>query len=624
MARLSESPANGASGGGSQPANKHQITLKNGALGGFLSSPAKPSGSQSPHANKRLKSLTSPRSDASRSLSPVPRLPGQAALSSPVRKAFGEVAPAGAPGADEMDTSEDRGTPADVVISAPAAETPVESTPTPTAATADMATSDAEKSAAATPEPVVPRPVGGVVSSVSKKLTNVFNNFTGARNGTASVTTTFEQTIVSRKRSREPEAEETPAPLEETPAPAEKETPKEKEPAEKEIAKEAEPVEKDTAEKTEVAEKQTTEEPEPADVTMGANDTNIELGNQLEEDVAAERAKSPVKESLPPAPRPTSAAGEISVTTDADNADTIQAAETTKPAPKAAPKTAPKAAAKATPKVTLKSAPKITLKAKAAPKTAPKPAPEPAAEDEDETMVDDPEKGLFVLDTIIGHRKDPKDKTLFQMHVRWKHDEPSWEPESNIQEDAEEALFEYWDSVKGGRLGAMADKDLWHVLRVEKHKQKPTGKVELYVAWTGSPDRSWEPEENVTQFARELVEDYWASKGGRDKVIKPIAAPAKRGRGRPRKESVVEDAPKAIAKAAPKAKAKEVKEAEEPAPKKPRAGRKKVPEEAETPVEAKEAATKSAEPEKASEQTETDGEPPKKRGRGRPKKTPVS
>lgn len=225
--------------------------------------------------------------------------------------------------------------------------------------------------------------------------------------------------------------------------------------------------------------------------------------------------------------------------------------------------------------------------------------------------MDDPKSGIFVLDKITGHRRDPLDKTLFQMQISWKHDESTWEPEQNIQEDAEEALFEYWDSVKGGRLGAMADKDLWHVLRVEKHKQKPNGTIHLLVYWIGSPDRSWEPESQVEQYARHHVENYWKSKGGRDKHIKAIAVPVKRGRGRPRKDTLseVEDAPKGTVE------------------KKARPGRKQKRDEFEESQADKAAdeviASKTAEL-AATEQTDTDGEPPKKRGRGRPRKNPVS
>ncbi|KAK2728884.1 putative chromo domain-containing protein [Colletotrichum kahawae] len=166
---------------------------------------------------------------------------------------------------------------------------------------------------------------------------------------------------------------------------------------------------------------------------------------------------------------------------------------------------------------------------------------QPADTAEAEDDVDEPEHGIFILECIINHRPDPDDPTLLQMRVCWTHDKPTWEPESSIQEDAGEALFAYWDTVEGGRAGAMADKNLWHVLKVEKHKQEASGTVKLRVVWVRSLKLTWEPEEKVIQCAPELVDDYWTTKGGRQKHIKAIDIPVKRRRRRSRKTTAVED-----------------------------------------------------------------------------------
>ncbi|KAF6815369.1 putative chromo domain-containing protein [Colletotrichum musicola] len=152
-------------------------------------------------------------------------------------------------------------------------------------------------------------------------------------------------------------------------------------------------------------------------------------------------------------------------------------------------------------------------------------AAQPADNSEAADDVDDPEHGIFVFGSLIGHRHDPDNQTLFQIRVYWTHDAPTWEPESNIQEDAEEALFAYWDAVEGGRIGAMADKNLWHALKVEKHKQEANGSVKLCVSWVGSPERSWEPEGQVLQYARQHVDDYWTANSGRPKNIKHTVVP---------------------------------------------------------------------------------------------------
>ncbi|KAK2053897.1 hypothetical protein LY76DRAFT_253625 [Colletotrichum caudatum] len=541
MARMTESPA---PPNGTQPVKKVQTTLMHSAHN-FLSSSAKPSSSQSPHQTKRVVNLGAtgtPRSDASRSHSPPSQRPSPHLPVSPSsRQTLSDSATGDLAGADGSGVAANTAT---VAATAPAE--PADAATAPAPAADKEVTPDAE-AAASTPEPTAQRPGSNVLSSVRKTLHSAVNSFNLQRAGTTTtVTSTFEQTVVSRKRSRDPEADATPAPADE-------------------------------------------ETEDNIDAANG-NDTTIQLGNQLEAEVEAEdiRAKSPVKDDVPgktqsglrapkfdgsPGTAPTPAAddAEINVATAADKAeDTVEAA--------AAPRDAVPAAVD--------------------------------DDDDDDVEMDDPSVGVFVLDKIIGHRPDPRDKTLFQMQVSWKHGDPTWEPEQAIQEDAEEALFAYWDGVKGGRLSAMADKNLWHVLRIEKHKQKPSGAVHFLVYWVGSPDRSWEPESQVEVYARQHVENYWRSKGGRENNVKGFAAQVRRGRGRPRtsaaaaSEPVTEDE-----EAAPKEAFKEAKPRGRP-------GRKQKRDGEEEEGEAEKTADAVA--------PEVDGEPPKKRGRGRPRKNSVS
>ncbi|KDN60002.1 hypothetical protein CSUB01_08013 [Colletotrichum sublineola] len=118
---------------------------------------------------------------------------------------------------------------------------------------------------------------------------------------------------------------------------------------------------------------------------------------------------------------------------------------------------------------------------------------------------------------IIGHRHKTEDKTLFELRVQWKDgDLMTWEPESFIQEHAEDTLFKYWDAVEGGRLGAMFDKTLWHPLKIKAHRQTNYGAVRLEVEWVGSRQTTWESEEHMESFAPEHLKEYWKSKGGRN------------------------------------------------------------------------------------------------------------
>ncbi|WQF76580.1 Putative chromo/chromo shadow domain, Chromo-like domain superfamily, AT hook, DNA-binding protein [Colletotrichum destructivum] len=528
MAHFDESTA---PSNGTQPAKLSQATLKNSSLN-FLSSTSKPPGSQLPQPSRRVKTLAAigaARPDASRSHSPPSQLLSPHNPESPSRgKALSDTA------GEDLNVV-DRGTPADTISAAPTAvmEVPVESAE-PSASTAPARATPEVEAPSSTRESSVPRSGSGVLSSVRKTFNSAVHNLTAQRTGTTTVTTTIEQTVISRKLSKEPESDKTPSP------------------DDKEVENNI-----DAANATD------------------PNDTLVQVGNQLETEVAEEeiRATSPVKKAAQVA-SPAADDNEINVATanaaeDADNANAADNAD--------------------------------TVKAAAPTQDA---TPDTGADEDEDEEVDDPKKGIFVLEKIIGHRRDPKDKTLFQMQVSWKNDEPTWEPEQNIQEDAEEALFEYWDSVEGGRLGAMADKNLWHVLRVEKHKKKPSGAIHLLICWVGTPDRSWEPESQVKVYAHQHLEDYWKAQGGREKHIKASVVPAKRGRGRPRKNPLptAEDKPVGRPGRKPKRDAAEAGLVEE-------AG---VVEEAVAPEN------------KAEKAQNIDEEPPKKRGRGRPRKNPVS
>ncbi|KAM0270875.1 hypothetical protein ACHAQH_009276 [Verticillium albo-atrum] len=145
----------------------------------------------------------------------------------------------------------------------------------------------------------------------------------------------------------------------------------------------------------------------------------------------------------------------------------------------------------------------------------------------------------FEIDKIVDHRHNADDPTLLDVRVSWESDDAAgdftWEPESNMQEDAPAVLFRYWRTVKGGRSSVLEDPDMWHVLRIEKHQVvQGTDEVVLHVAWIGSAQRSWELEEAVAGYAKEHLDEYWAKLGGREFVLSTAApATALKRRGRP-------------------------------------------------------------------------------------------
>jgi hypothetical protein len=166
--------------------------------------------------------------------------------------------------------------------------------------------------------------------------------------------------------------------------------------------------------------------------------------------------------------------------------------------------------------------------------------------------------GELEIDKILSCRRNLADPTLLDLQVSWKTNDPAgditWEPESNIQEDAPKALFQYWRTIKGGRSLALKDHDMWHVHRIEKHQVvQGTNKVRLHVYWVGSAQRSWEPEEAVAGYAEEHLEEYFARLGGRESVLRTVApATAPKRRGQPPKPAAAKTgaAKRGITKAA--------------------------------------------------------------------------
>ncbi|KAM0604230.1 hypothetical protein ACHAP1_005928 [Verticillium nonalfalfae] len=200
-------------------------------------------------------------------------------------------------------------------------------------------------------------------------------------------------------------------------------------------------------------------------------------------------------------------------------------------------------------------------------------APEPAASDDTSKAETEANNGetlqpmtkdgaeVFEMKDIVEHRQATDDETLFEVRVKWDTEDPqeqfSWEPEANVQEDAPAALWKYWRSVKGGRAAAMADPDMWHVLHVAGHKVQPDGSVLLHVAWIGSAQKSWEPEDAVRGYGAEHLDEYWAMQGGRATVLKgaKTKAGAQTKGAKPKAGAKKAPAKKAAAKATAKAKA---------------------------------------------------------------------
>ncbi|KAK8879020.1 hypothetical protein PGQ11_000314 [Apiospora arundinis] len=145
------------------------------------------------------------------------------------------------------------------------------------------------------------------------------------------------------------------------------------------------------------------------------------------------------------------------------------------------------------------------------------------------------EDGETEIDKLLKHRRLADGSV--EILVKWV-DEPeedaTYEPEEEIQRGAAETLFDYWKS-QGGRtdvlfyVGKSPPSETYHVFKILNHEKKKTV-FQFEVQWVGYPatpgNTTMEPETKLKKICPELLEEYWASKGGREMHL------AKRGRAK--------------------------------------------------------------------------------------------
>ncbi|KAK7943668.1 uncharacterized protein PG986_012781 [Apiospora aurea] len=145
------------------------------------------------------------------------------------------------------------------------------------------------------------------------------------------------------------------------------------------------------------------------------------------------------------------------------------------------------------------------------------------------------EDGETEIDKLLKHRR-LADGSI-EILVKWV-DEPeedaTYEPEEEIQRGAAETLYDYW-KAHGGRTDALfyrgktAMAETYHVFKILRHEKKKTI-FQFEVQWVGYPatpgNTSIEPETKLKKICPELLNEYWASKGGREAHL------AKRGRAK--------------------------------------------------------------------------------------------
>nr|UWK21982.1 chromo domain [Trichoderma margaretense] len=96
-----------------------------------------------------------------------------------------------------------------------------------------------------------------------------------------------------------------------------------------------------------------------------------------------------------------------------------------------------------------------------------------------------------------------------EVQVEWDTGEITWEPETNLHEDAPEALFEYWRE-QGGRPKNPTDPEIYEVFAILKHNKNRT---RLLVEWVGfeRSEASWASRKIIEETAKDIVDAYFDS-----------------------------------------------------------------------------------------------------------------
>ncbi|KAI1821445.1 hypothetical protein F4861DRAFT_541928 [Xylaria intraflava] len=134
---------------------------------------------------------------------------------------------------------------------------------------------------------------------------------------------------------------------------------------------------------------------------------------------------------------------------------------------------------------------------------------------------------------ILQHRMAGDQSGAVELLVQWVgegEDEATWEAENEIQQGADEILYEYW-KTQGGRINALFHKprhppsETYHVFKVLRHERNNRGGFQFEVQWVGHPstrgETSMETETKLKNIAPKLLAAYWDSVGGRTSFLAP-------------------------------------------------------------------------------------------------------
>ncbi|KAI0811873.1 hypothetical protein GGR55DRAFT_91807 [Xylaria sp. FL0064] len=162
-----------------------------------------------------------------------------------------------------------------------------------------------------------------------------------------------------------------------------------------------------------------------------------------------------------------------------------------------------------------------------------RPAQKPQSGEAEKQEQEEDSREVAEIAKLIKHRMAGDRSGAVELLVQWAGEDEkdaTWEAEEEIQQGAEEMLYEYWDA-QGGRINALFHKpknpppEIYRVFKVLRHEKKNRGGFQFEVQWVGHSaaraDTTMEAETKLKKVAPELLNAYWESVGGRASHLAP-------------------------------------------------------------------------------------------------------
>ncbi|KAI1204012.1 hypothetical protein F5X97DRAFT_7945 [Nemania serpens] len=161
------------------------------------------------------------------------------------------------------------------------------------------------------------------------------------------------------------------------------------------------------------------------------------------------------------------------------------------------------------------------------------PPPAAAVKPVEEAEAEEDTREEHEIARLLKHRMTNDREGVVELLVQWvgeSEQNATWEAEEEIQQGADDVLYEYW-KAQGGRVNALFHKpknsppEVYHVFKILRHEKKNRGGFQFEVQWIGHAatpgETSVEAEPKLKSIAPELLHEYWESVGGRASYLAP-------------------------------------------------------------------------------------------------------